>query len=94
MLRSACINVTTLSGNTFDLTNLTYYPNPVVDFFTIKYNKEIQSINVFDLSGRLVRQLNPKQLEAQVDMSELAAAMYIVKVDADGKQTEIKVIKK
>ncbi|MFI0425640.1 MAG: T9SS type A sorting domain-containing protein [Flavobacterium sp.] len=94
MLRSACINVTTLSGNTFDLTNLTYYPNPVVDFFTIKYNKEIQSINVFDLSGRLVRQLNPKQLEAEVDMSELAAAMYIVKVDADGKQTEIKVIKK
>ncbi len=94
MLRSACVNVTSLSGNTFDLTNLTYYPNPVIDFFTIKYNKEIQSINVFDLSGRLVRQLNPKQLEAQVDMSELASAMYIVKVDADGKQTEIKVIKK
>ena len=59
-----------------------------------KYNKEIESINVFDLSGRLIRQLNPKQLEAQIDMSEFAAAMYIVKVTADGKQTEIKIMKK
>jgi hypothetical protein len=93
-VRSACIDVTSLSGNTFDLTNLKYYPNPVVDIFTVKYDKEIESINVFDLSGRLVRQLNPKQLEVQVDMSELAAAMYIVKVNAGGKQTEIKVMKK
>jgi hypothetical protein len=91
---SACVDVTSLSGNSFDLTNLTYYPNPVVNTFTIKYNKEIESINVFDLSGRLIRQLNPKQLEAQIDMSEFAAAMYIVKVTADGKQTEIKIMKK
>jgi len=40
----------------------------------------------------LIRQLNPKQLEAQIDMSEFAAAMYIVKVTADGKQTEIKIM--
>lgn len=84
----------TLGNENFDLNNLKFYPNPVVDIFTIRYNKEIESINVFDLSGRLVRQLSPKQLEAQVDMSDLAAAMYIIKVNAGGKQTEIKVMKK
>jgi hypothetical protein len=84
----------TLGNENFDLNNLKFYPNPVVDVFTIQYNKEIESINIFDLSGRLVRQLSPKQLEAQVDMSDLAAAMYIVKVNAGGKQTEIKVMKK
>jgi hypothetical protein len=84
----------TLGNNSFDSTNLKVYPNPVVDVFTVKYNKEIESIKVFDLSGRLVIQESPKQLEAQVDMTELAAAMYIVKVNAGGKQAEIKVMKK
>ena len=62
--------------------------------FLAAYNEEITAINVYDLGGRVVKQITPNQTEVEVNMSELAAAMYIVKVNAGGNQTEIKVIKK
>jgi hypothetical protein len=92
--RSACFDVTTLGTSSFDMNALTVYPNPVVDILSIRYNEEITAINVYDLSGRLVKQITPNQTEVEVNMSELAAAMYIVKVNAGESQTEIKVIKK
>lgn len=92
--RSTCFDVTTLGTSSFDMNALTIYPNPVVDILSIRYNEEITAINVYDLSGRLVKQITPNQTEVEVNMSELAAAMYIVKVNAGGNQTEIKVIKK
>lgn len=92
--RSTCFDVTTLGTSSFDMNALTVYPNPVVDILSIRYNEEITAINVYDLSGRLVKQITPNQTEVEVNMSELAAAMYIVKVNAGGNQTEIKVIKK
>ncbi|WP_291134822.1 T9SS type A sorting domain-containing protein [Flavobacterium sp. UBA7663] len=92
--RSTCFDVTTLGSSSFDMNALTVYPNPVVDILSIRYNEEITAINVYDLSGRLVKQVTPNQTEVEVNMSELAAAMYIVKVNAGGNQTEIKVIKK
>ena len=92
--RSTCFDVTTLGTSSFDMNALTVYPNPVVDILSIRYNEEITAINVYDLSGRLVKQITPNQTEVEVNMSELAAAMYIVKVNAGESQTEIKVIKK
>jgi hypothetical protein len=92
--RSTCFDVTTLGSSSFDMNALTVYPNPFVDILSIRYNEEITAINVYDLSGRLVKQITPNQTEVEVNMSELAAAMYIVKVNAGGNQTEIKVIKK
>lgn len=91
---STCFDVTALGTSSFDMNALTVYPNPVVDILSIRYNEEITAINVYDLSGRLVKQITPNQTEVEVNMSELAAAMYIVKVNAGGSQTEIKVIKK
>ena len=92
--RSTCFDVTTLGTSSFDMNALSVYPNPVIDILSIRYNEEITAINVYDLSGRLVKQITPNQTEVEVNMSELAAAMYIVKVNAGGNQTEIKVIKK
>lgn len=92
--RSTCFDVATLGTSSFDMNALTVYPNPVADILSIRYNEEITAINVYDLSGRLVKQIMPNQTEVEVNMSELAAAMYIVKVNAGGNQTEIKVIKK
>ena len=92
--RSACFDVTTLSGNSFDLAKLSYYPNPVVDRFTVTYTREITAIQVYDISGRLVKNLNTNNNEVNVDMSDVAASVYIVKVFADDTMGEFKVIKK
>jgi len=92
--RSTCFDVTTLSSNSFNLANLAYYPNPVVDKFTITYSSAITAIQVYDISGRLVKNLTTDNTEVNVDMSDVAASVYIVKVFADNTMGEFKVIKK
>lgn len=91
---SDCFAITTLSNNSFDLTKLSFYPNPVIDMFTVTYAGTISSIQVYDISGRLVRNISASANEVTVDMSDLAASVYIVKVAADNTSGEFKVIKK
>jgi hypothetical protein len=86
--------MSTLGTSQFNLNTLKVYPNPVVNILSISYDKSIDLITVYDLSGRMVKQVLPNKTDVQVDMSDLAASMYVVIVRANGKQTEIKVIKK
>jgi hypothetical protein len=95
--RSNALAVTvtvTLDNRTFDLENLKFYPNPVVDQLTIVYTKEITSIQIYNLNGQLVKVVQPNATNVQVDMTELSTAMYIVKVYAEDKSAELKVYKK
>lgn len=92
--RSTCFDVTTLSNDSFDLAKLAYYPNPVVDKFTVTYTSAITAIQVYDISGRLVKNISSDNTEVNVDMSDVAASVYIVKVFADNTMGEFKVIKK
>jgi len=95
--RSTALAVTvtvTLDNRTFDLENLKFYPNPVVDQLTIVYTKEITSIQIYNLNGQLVKVVQPNTTNVQVDMTELSTAMYIVKVYAEDKSAELKVFKK
>ena len=91
---STCFDVTTLSNNSFNLSQLTYYPNPVISNFIVTYTRPITSIQVYDISGRLVKNLETNNNEVNVDMSDVAASVYIVKVFADDTMGEFKLIKK
>jgi hypothetical protein len=86
--------VVVLGKESFDLTSLAYYPNPVVDQLTITYNREITSIEIYDLKGQLIKVVKPRSQEVQVNMTELSTAMYIVRVYAEDKSAEIKIFKK
>ena len=95
--RSAALAVTTvvvLEGENFDIKALRYYPNPVIDVLTISYTNEITAVQVYDISGRLVRDMKPNSNEVTVDLSDLAASVYVVKVFADTTSGEFKVVKK
>ncbi|WP_339887523.1 T9SS type A sorting domain-containing protein [uncultured Flavobacterium sp.] len=93
-VRSACVNVTALGNATFDLTKLSYYPNPVLDMFTVRYSENITSIDVYDLSGRRVKNSTSNNTEVTLYMSDLAASVYVVKVFTEGKSSEFKIVKK
>ena len=63
--------------------------------FNIKYNRNITDIQIFDLSGRMVKSLQPNTDMVEINLRELSSAMYIVKLKSeDNKQTEIKIVKK
>lgn len=67
------------------------YPNPTSDILNIKSNSEIQSIEVFDISGR---KMNTELNGHKVDVSHLSSGSYtIIITSKDGNVSE-KFIKK
>lgn len=68
------------------VTELSVYPNPVVDYVTVTYNTTERNsvINVYDVAGSLVMSDKAEREighnETKVNMSELMSGIYFVKV--------------
>lgn len=95
--RSTALAVTVvvlLENESFDIKSLKFYPNPVIDILTISYSSEITSVQVYDISGRQIRNMNPNSNLVTVDLSDLATSVYVVKVFANDTSSEFKVVKK
>lgn len=72
---------------------LSIHPNPFKDVIYISESKDIKSVMIYDVAGRLVKQVNDGSSEIRV--SELKEGMYLVKVNfKDGSQSVAKAIKK
>jgi len=82
-----------LANDSFDSSNFTFYPNPVKNILNLSYNKEISTVEIFNLIGQKVISTNFNTNDAQVDMSTLANGPYMVKVTSDNQVKTIKVIK-
>jgi hypothetical protein len=87
------IDANSLSANSFDNKNFTYYPNPVKDILNLSYTKNISNVTVFNLLGQQMSFKTVNANQSKVDMSNLAAGTYMVKVTADNEVKTIKVIK-
>ena len=84
-----------LSTIDFDTTSLfSYYPNPVSVNLTLKAQKEISNVSVYNMIGQEVYRNAPNSVNNSVDMSNLQAGAYFVKVTIDNVTETIKVIKK
>jgi len=82
-----------LGTSQFDMTGLSYYPNPVKGDLTVSYNNEISSLEVFNLLGQHIISVCPNAANTKVDMSDLPAGAYLLQVYCQGKSATIKVIK-
>ena len=91
---SLAVTVTTLSNIDFESVKFNYYPNPVFDQLFITADKEINSIEVYNLIGQKLISLYPNVLETSIDFVNLPNAVYLVKLNANGVSKDIKVIKK
>ncbi len=71
------------------------YPNPAHDLVYVKFGKATQAnIQVLDLSGKIVTQIEAGGVIHAIDISEMADGVYSVVVNADGKREVRKVVKK
>jgi hypothetical protein len=59
----------------------------------LSYNKEISSVEIFNLLGQKVNSLEVNSNDTQLDMSNLSKGAYMVKVTSDNQVKTIKVIK-
>ncbi|PZU87813.1 MAG: propanediol utilization protein [Chryseobacterium sp.] len=73
---------------------LKYYPNPVKDIFNIESDSKIESVKVFDITGKELISKVLNERKVQLNLAYLPSGVYIVRTIIDGKAETIKVIKK
>lgn len=72
---------------------ISIHPNPFKDVIYISETKDIKSVMIYDVAGRIVKLVDDASQEIHV--SELKEGMYLVKVNfKDGTQSVSKAIKK
>ena len=88
----------TAANQDFFSSNFSLSPNPVKDIFTVnaKNNIAVQNIKVVDINGRIVNELNNINSSdaMQVNIGELNAGVYFVKVQTELGVGTSKIIKK
>jgi len=67
------------------------YPNPARDFVNIASDKKISSIEIFSLTGQLIKTVDKDS--KQVDISELKRGIYLLRLKSEGSDQSFKIIK-
>lgn len=67
-------------------------PNPVSDYITIEMDAEMigAGVKIYNIMGKIVKQLTAYDLQFAVDISELSKGMYIVTAEKEGKTARVK----
>jgi hypothetical protein len=71
--------------------NLSIYPNPVNNQFTIEAEEQIKSINIIDITGKTVKTLVPTS--NTIDASDLTKGIYLLQVQTNKGLVSKKFIK-
>jgi hypothetical protein len=83
---------TTMSVNQFDQNSFSLAPNPTKGMFSI--NSDVAKVQIFNLTGQLVKTFNTKAANESLSISELNQGIYFVKVtDLNLNEKTIKLIK-
>ncbi|WP_274474269.1 fibronectin type III domain-containing protein [Mangrovimonas aestuarii] len=75
------------------IAGLAFYPNPVKSELTLKSQKDIQNIAVYNVLGQQVIEVNPNTINATLDMGNLQEGAYFVKVTINGAVETFRIIK-
>lgn len=86
-------NTSNLSTQDLDKSNSLVYPNPVKDVLNISYDKKINAVGLYNLTGQQVisKVINAK--ECKIDTSTLVPGTYLLKVDFNDEEKTVKIIK-
>ncbi|WP_456377875.1 T9SS type A sorting domain-containing protein [Lutibacter sp.] len=80
-----------VSDNTFE-TQLSLYPNPVKNSFTVQNNSNytIENLSIYTILGKLILQTN--NVNAPINVSTLKNGVYLVKITSDSKTAIQKIV--
>ena len=80
---------TSLNTDSFSSTSFSVYPNPVQNTLTIQLEDTLKKAEIYTLLGKKVLESTSKE----INTSNLAQGMYVLKVATDGKTAIQKIIK-
>ncbi len=81
------------TNNINELSKLVIYPNPVLDKFRIETSVKV-TLNIIDLSGKVVKEFKAIDNSNLLDITELASGCYIAKINSESDTHYFKLIKK
>lgn len=67
------------------------YPNPARDIVNITTDKKVNSIEIFSLTGQLIKTVNKDS--KQINVSELKNGVYLLRVKSEGSDQSFKIVK-
>jgi hypothetical protein len=62
--------------------NINIYPNPTTDYLTIEAQEKV-NIEILNLAGQIIKRVNTLAAQSTINISELAAGMYYIKVQTE-----------
>ena len=69
------------------------FPNPFTSLVSIKADKPIKTVSVYDIYGHLVKVQNVSGLETKIDLSELNIGTYLLQLDYGDSQSVQRIVK-
>lgn len=87
--RQAIYNTQYLAVNDLEKNQFKIYPNPVKEYFTIDTNDQIEQVEIYSTSGKLLKTVKSKK----INISDLAKGNYLVKIKTDKEIITQKIIK-
>jgi hypothetical protein len=87
---SASLSIDTIENESA----FTYYPNPVENALTLNAQNTIEDVTVFNMLGQQVLRVAPNAVDSELDMSNLEAGTYFIKVTIANVTETVRVIKK
>lgn len=82
-----------LAAEDFNKKDLTIYPNPIADYFTINNAKDVISVKIYDLSGKVVKS-QLKSVDNKFNISDLEKGFYTISIETKSGIVSKKIIKK
>jgi hypothetical protein len=75
--------------------NFSVYPNPANNFisFSNTLNATVNTVELADMNGRIVKSLIVNASEGQITISDLATGMYMMKISTDAGTVTKKIVK-
>ncbi len=79
-----CIDVLPVSISEFQISDFRFqiWPNPAVDELRVESNETVESIFIKDITGQIVFARNINSRSAQLDISALAAGLYVLELQS------------
>lgn len=79
----------------FDLNNeFSFYPNPATGSITMNSRRKIELLQIIDMNGKIVKQVNAIQDQGNTDISSLPPGIYVINCHIAGELITRKLIKK
>lgn len=73
---------------------ISVYPNPIIDNVNFNSTSIIQKISIYELSGKIISELNSNSDKVEMNLSQLNAGVYIAKIETSKRIQTLKLIKK